>query len=181
MKRWHRVALAVAAVLVIVPVVLAVFFYASMSGGWDDAFRRKKDASHRDVREARKRAEPVVAEQARELRLEPEPYREHCAEGQHNWKIDNDFDVSCELLATAAMQVPDRLEPRMHALHDQLTAAGWRPGAGGGIPNTLMQYRDSPRGLPSVTYERDADSRLVIEWPSSTDVELTLRYRFYEG
>lgn len=167
MRRRHKVLWSVLALVLVMPVVAVLFLYASVSGGWDDAFRPKKTAASGEVRDARKDAGPVLAREADDLGLTIGQPDERCLEGQHNWKIDDEYDVSCELVATAPV---DR--DGLDAFGAQLAAAGWRPESGLGLDRTRAE-----RG--TAYYERGDDLRLTVEWYSGAG-EATLRYRFYE-
>ncbi len=170
MRRRGKVAIGVLVVVLGVPLVALLFLYASLSGGWDDAFRPKKSASSKEVREAREKAEPVLAAEAKTLGVSLGEVTEHCAEGQHNWKIDDDYDISCEVSATTPLSNDPTA---LRALHQRLVAAGWRVQHGLDVPRAL---ETNARGA---YYERGSDLRLSLDW--GTSEELTLAYRYYEA
>jgi hypothetical protein len=176
-----------------VPMFMLAALYASVSGGWDDAFRPKKTESSREVRAARERALPRVDEYTNGL---PggfgEPVSE-CDQGQHNWKIDDDYDVSCVLRTTAVVTGREReLAADVRELHETLTRLGWRPRFGDGL------LEGSARRVPALgtrEYLRDGVV-LKIAWgdaarpPRSAPdtriedgdyaTELTVRLPYYE-
>ncbi len=53
-----------------------------------------------------------------------------CSEGQHNWKINNDYDLECStnvrLILGSAHPSESALRAQLLALHDQLVAHGWQ-------------------------------------------------------
>lgn len=53
-----------------------------------------------------------------------------CREGQHNWKINSSYDLQCDTTVTVILgsTYPSEtaLRTQLLALHDQLTAHGWR-------------------------------------------------------
>ncbi len=53
-----------------------------------------------------------------------------CREGQHNWKINNDYDLQCDtntsLVLGSTHSSEAALRTQLLALHDQLTAHGWQ-------------------------------------------------------
>ena len=170
MARRRRIVLWVVAAVLAVPVVLAAMLYASLSGGWDDAFRPKKTESSRDVRAAREKAEPKLRERTAGLPGTFGPSANECDEGQHNWKVDDDYDVACELLTTSVSREPvAAFRERTRALHETLTRAGWRPTGSFGLPEVMRTYERAEvraRGVGSLStaeYERD-DALLTVSW-----------------
>jgi len=53
-----------------------------------------------------------------------------CREGQHNWKINNDYDLQCDtnvsLILGSASPPETALRTQLLAFHDQLVAHGWQ-------------------------------------------------------
>jgi hypothetical protein len=70
-----------------------------------------------------------------------------CQEGQHNWKIDDDFDLACSQARREVVTVPDQgsFRPAMVRLDEALRAQGWRP-AFQPIPEVLSGYWDPLAG-----------------------------------
>ncbi len=70
-----------------------------------------------------------------------------CQEGQHNWKINDDFDLACSQSRREVVTVPDRVSFRadMVRLDAALRAQGWRP-AFQPIPDVLTGYWDPLAG-----------------------------------
>jgi len=72
-----------------------------------------------------------------------------CQEGQHNWKIDDDFDLACSQSRREVVSVPDRTSFRadMLQLDQALRANGWHP-AFQPVPDVLTGYWDTLAGEP---------------------------------
>ena len=53
-----------------------------------------------------------------------------CSEGQHNWKINNDYDLECttnvRLILGSTHPSETALRTQLLAFHDQLAAGGWQ-------------------------------------------------------
>lgn len=93
-----------------------------------------------------------------------------CLEGQHNWKIDDPFDLRCTVTSGTLLAVPDdeAFVRDMAAVDHAVQAAGWQPSSQT-LPNQLGSYADGfgerdepgrnettvpygPQHLPSVSY-----------------------------
>ncbi len=81
-----------------------------------------------------------------------------CHEGQHNWKINDDFDLACSQARREVVTVPTRASFRadMVRLDKVLRAQGWRPSFQP-IPDVLTGYWDPLADKP---------------WPGGSDGEL---------
>lgn len=177
MRKRGKVALGVLGGVLAVVLVLLALLYASVSGGWDDAFRPKKTASSDDVRDARKGADGTLAREVAALRLPSGEPRESCQRGQHNWKIDDDYDVSCQLRLKAEQATGTRREQTawLRALHDRLIDKGWKvETAGNRLDESVAE------GGTTGYYSRGPEWSLFLKW-SSAAVHVELAYRFYEG
>lgn len=182
MSRRRKIAVGVAAAFVGVALFLAAAMYASISGGWDDAFRPKKSETDSDVREARAKAEPEQVQRTEQLMAsvraalgpalrnadEGEP-RSECHEGQHNWKIDDEYDVRCEYVTKVAVRLRAGGASRRVALHQRLVRDGWSVEGGSGIREDTGFAMYAAPGY-----------RLQIQAAAGT-LELTLRHPYFEG
>jgi hypothetical protein len=118
-----------------------------------------------------------------------------CQEGQHNWKIDDDFDLVCSQSRREVVTVPDRTSFRadMVDLDEALRAQGWRPSFQP-IPDVLTGYWDTLAGeqwangtdgdvysmadMPAAGYTKQVEGRprtLAVSWVEhdSPGTELT--------
>jgi hypothetical protein len=107
-----------------------------------------------------------------------------CQEGQHNWKINDDFDLACSQSRREVVTVPDTVSFRadMVRLDEALRAQGWRP-AFQPIPDVLTGYWDPLAGeagmggtpdhvysmadLPSAGYTKQVEGgsrTLAVSW-----------------
>jgi hypothetical protein len=70
-----------------------------------------------------------------------------CQVGQHNWKINDDFDLACSQSRREVVAAPDQASFRadMMDLDEALRAQGWRP-AFQPIPDVLTGYWDKLAG-----------------------------------
>jgi hypothetical protein len=176
-RRWVRVLLWTTGAVAAVVLALFLWFAAMLSGGWDDLLS-PGGPSESDV-------EVVAAgEQAlEELAREPLPVpgvsavaaQQECQVGEHNWKIDDDFDLSCVATRTtlSSGQVPAFREQAL-ALHERLAADGWTI-EHADIPSVLREYWDvrsssggayAPGDLPPAGYVR-GELRLEVRWLSA--------------
>jgi hypothetical protein len=202
---WHTLLL-----LAVAPVVLFALWIGlvivSLSGGFDDLFAgdpprqggpevvaaRNEAARELAADSARLTAAVVVpalgAAAAPVGRGEVTP---SCQEGQHNWKIDDDFDLACDLDRVEVVAVAQRgaFHADMVALDAALRADGWtsdlfgmhrvlvdywdpygtttppQPGARPSMPNYPAGY--TMDDLPSARYTKTADGQtrtLVVGW-----------------
>jgi hypothetical protein len=103
-----------------------------------------------------------------------------CHEGQHNWKIDDPYDLQCHQMHVAVVPGGDVAGFRATALslHAQLVADGWEPGDGYGassVEDVLVEYWDlrvlegraSPAALPGGSYSRDG-RELTVDWVAAS-------------
>lgn len=180
MSRRAKIAGGVLGGIALAVVVFFVVMYASVSGGWDDAFRPKKSASDEDVREAREKAEPAHAQRVEALTAairaefgksfrsaEADRARSECQEGQHNWKIDDEYDVRCELVTEIALHVRAGNESPRNVLHRSLSRERWTT-TGLGIREKGFAFYEAP------------GYRLQVQSADGT-FELTLRHLYFEG
>jgi hypothetical protein len=117
-----------------------LWFVAMMSGGFDDLFDwHHPTRSSPEVVRARDAAVPRIAQSAdavagqlaRASGLQISTVTgtaEWCDEGQHNFKIDNDYDLLCTAATAVLLTGPsDRARTQVDALLTALAAAGYRP------------------------------------------------------
>jgi len=181
-SRRGKIVLGVLAAVACVALFVVAALYASLSGGWDDAFRPKKSETDSDVREAREKAEPEQVQRTEQLMAsvraalgtalqsadEGEP-RSECEEGQHNWKIDDEYDLRCEHVTKVAVRIRSGGASRRAALHQRLVRDGWSVDGGSGIQDaTGFAMYEAP------------GYQLQIQAASRT-LELTLRHPYFEG
>ena len=119
----------------------------------------------------------------------------HCAVGQHNWKIDDPYDLSCTELSAAVVVGDEALfRHQVLALHQRLVAAGWSPPdgqAGADRSSLAARVRDSwdvrgsfgregygPADLPSAEYARNGQA-LRVEW-MGPEGDSALAFRWFE-
>lgn len=90
-----------------------------------------------------------------------------CDVGQHNWKIDDDYDLRCGLQSVGVVAVPSTATFRgdMVALDEALRAAGWSPSFQP-IPDVLTGYWDTMGGEPRYSESGDG-SYGVADLPSA--------------
>lgn len=188
--RWLRiVVLGLVAGLVAVGLMIG-WVAVELSGGFDDVFSGPPpQPDDPEVVEAREEAAEVLTADARRLSAEvvvpalgeaealsrsgSEP---ECQVGQHNWKIDDDFDLACDLVRVEVVATPkvSRFSTDMLALDAVLRDDGWAPERSWGIRRVLADYGDllgGPRygldDLPEARYEKQADGRrrvLEVGW-----------------
>lgn len=142
---WAKVLLGVAAVVVLVPLALAAWFFWSFSGGWD-GIRPQPEPDDRQVVRARERApQPLDRRTAATLAdvggAEIARARtDECRQGQNNWKIHDGYKLRCELTDVVVLTAPAaRVREAAARLDARLRAAGYQPmydGAGLAEPNS---------------------------------------------
>lgn len=183
---WGRVLLGVIGLLVLLAVGAVVWFVAMLSGGVDDLFSgpgpAEDDARVVAARDASEPALDAALEEVRALAGTGAPAatrsRWSCAVGQHNWKIDDPYDLSCrrEDAVVVAGGPTATFRADMLALHDALVAAGWES-TWSPLTDVVEEYWDGPdpgstaddggptypQGLPAASYTR-AGVTVEIEW-----------------
>ncbi|MFP5218439.1 MAG: hypothetical protein ACLGIG_01700 [Actinomycetes bacterium] len=192
-RRWLRILLLALLTTGVVVAAGLLWLAAVLSGGIDDllSFSRPSVDDARVV-EARERTRAGLDEERAALVddvVEPVLGTSavvatgaggHCEVGQHNWKVDDPFDLSCEELSAAVVVGDERaFREQVLAVHDRLAAAGWRPSyehAGTDQSTLAARLRDywddreslgrevyAPADLPSAEYVRNGQ-RLQVEW-----------------
>ncbi len=161
--RWWKLVLVVLGVPLAVLMAFVGWVYVSFSGGLDDVL----DLDHPqegdpEVVAAQARAlddVPVVSDEVRRTMTDALESAEssavggtpfpQCEVGQHNFKIDDDFDLSCTLADVGVVAAPT--VPETVATHRRVEGAlrrqGWRP--------------VGPRDVPSYDAARFAPQRYV--------------------
>lgn len=139
-SRGMKVFLVVVVVAVAAVAAVVLWFVAVMSGGFDNLldWHHPTRSSHEVVR-ARNEAVPRVDRAANDLadRLSQaaglevsgvDGVGEWCEEGQHNFKIDNDYDLLCTATHAVLLTGPaDRARTQAEALVAALAADGYGP------------------------------------------------------
>lgn len=140
--RWWPLVLTLVLAPFVALAVWAALVVVAFSGGVDELFRgdppREDDP---EVVAARQQASVDLAADtdavadgtalpalpAGAARLGGGEVHPECWEGQHNWKIDDDYDLICHLERIEVFTVPQRdgFRADMVALDDELRAAGW--------------------------------------------------------
>ncbi len=189
LPRWALVLLGVLGAVVLLLVAFVVWFVAMLSGGLDDLFGGSGPSpDDPQVVEARDEAEASAEAALSEVRATvggPELLAlagtERCDEGQHNWKIDDPYDLSCSLRIVNIVTGGelDGFREDMTALDAALVADGWEPGWST-MDEVLTGYWDRreealdnnpgwtyPARMPSTTYARD-DLTLSVSWVEPT-------------
>lgn len=200
-RRALRVgAIGLAVVALILGLMLATLA-VQLSGGWDDVLDLSQpmpeDAEVLAAREATAErvvqdlqgiaaevAVPVLAagRVAREAGGPADPVADEpdgCVVGQHNWKVDDAFDLLCDEAASTVLAAQDAAVPdQLLALDAALQAQGWEPygvgladvaatAAGGGPAGTSLTATED---LPSAEYWGADRERL---WITFRPVETT--------
>ena len=135
MPRWLRWGWGAAGIIGAIVLAFMLWIAAAMSGGLDDLLDMSSPAPEDgDVRRARERAIASAAAEVRAVEahlvaagagaIVGRGAGEECHVGQHNWKIDDSYDLRCtarEVLACTAGD-PQSLRTVLHGL---LVANGW--------------------------------------------------------
>ena len=169
-RRWVRVLLWTAGTVTALLAALFLWFAAMLSGGFDDLLSPGGPAeTDREVVEAGAQALDELAGVALPVTAAATADEQECEVGQHNWKVDDDFDLSCVATRTAFAPVPAAaFREQAVALHARLVQDGWT-GQYGDIPSVLDEYLDplaSPGDLPPASYVRGA-LQLEVRWLSA--------------
>jgi hypothetical protein len=97
-----------------------------------------------------------------------------CHVGQHNWKIDDDFDLACGLQRIEVVSAPRRASfaTDMEALDSALRAEGWVPSPVREMDDVVLDWdrHGAPSALPGTGYTRtvQGESRsLELRWAAS--------------
>lgn len=92
-----------------------------------------------------------------------------CSVGQHNWKIDDDFDLACDLYRVEVVAAPRRetFTADMQALDEALRAEGWTPSPVGTMAEELQDFEGDVAALSGTSYTRTAagsERTLGVRW-----------------
>lgn len=142
------------------------------SGGLDDLLDvRQPSPDDRRVVEARERSEQRLAEELEAITgTAPSAADSECVEGQHNWKIDDPYDLLCTQSTGGTLRLGARGhedEAALLRLHDRLVADGWQySGHEAGQEDRSSLARMVPEygasSFPAASYRRDG-VELVVE------------------
>lgn len=205
-RRLIRLAVALVALVIVLGVGTVIVLVVTLSGGLDDVWPRSRPTERSpQVVQARTAAEPAVAAELtalvdgpvrsalgpslRPTSTGPPATTDECERGQHNWKIDDPYDLRCTMRATVMVVAGNvGFREQMLRLHDALVAAGWRQTPeDSGIPEAVTDYWDAFAGpfpnsptmddvysqadLPSRRYLRvdDATTQLEVDWTDRSD------------
>lgn len=116
--------------------------------------------------------------------------RSPCTVGRHNWKADDPYDLSCDLVRLEIVASPSVATFRedMAALDAALHAGGWTPAGPFGMTRVLTDYWDDRASfsssygvdnLPAATYSRGSwpDRRtLGVRWASLDSDSYAISY-----
>jgi hypothetical protein len=140
LPRWAKWLAGIGGVVVLVLGVLALWFAAAMSGGFDNLLdlrhpgpddRPVVRAGEAALVEARELAAELAQAGARAADTGPvlgTTGATECDRGQHNWKIDDDYDLRCSARGLSALQLElDQLAADVAAIEVALSADGWAP------------------------------------------------------
>lgn len=179
---WAKVVLGVVATLVVLVVGAVVWFLAMLNGGLDDLLDlggpSPDDKRVVDAREAHAEVlAAVLGEVVADRDVVATTQDDGCREGQHNWKIDDPYDLSCSQRTVALVQggAVDGFRADMEALDAALVADGWEADWSS-MDEVLTGYWDRredvldhnsgwdyPARMPSAGYVRDGVS-LSVSW-----------------
>lgn len=165
-RRWLRVLLWALALTATLVTAAFVWLAAMLAGGLDDLLSPEGPTQDDAVVvQSGERAQRALA--AEPLPVAPAvavAEQRRCEEGQHNWKIDTDYDLSCVAFRTTVS--PGGGLPAFRtealALHQRLVAEGWT-GQDLDLPLVVTAYWDrratfragySPADLPTAGYVR---------------------------
>lgn len=182
--RWWQALLVVGAVMVLLFGAWVALAVVNVSGGLDDFLAgdppRKGDP---EVVALRQRASEDLAAHSAQLvtttitpalgaaaapvgRGEVAP---PCEAGQHNWKVDHDFDLACELRWVEVVAVEDQATffADMAALDSALRGDGWSSDAYG-MDGVLTDYRNLARkdSTTSPDAQTDPDNISMEDLPA---------------
>ncbi|MGN6578355.1 MAG: hypothetical protein ACTHKG_21980 [Nocardioides sp.] len=196
--KWWKVLLLAAAGLLALFLMLVGLAFASLVGAFDSLGGDPPREGDPEVVAARQESATALQQQAALLTqsavlpglppgsalLAQGEVVPPCQEGQHNWKINDDFDLVCSQSRREVVTVPDQVSFRadMVRLDESLRAQGWRP-AFQPIPDVLTGYWDELAGrsgmggtpdhvytmadLPPAGYTRSVQGRprtLTVSW-----------------
>lgn len=207
MPRAAKIVLALVGVVALGIIGFGAFVWITLSGGVDDALPRRRP-TERSAEVVRARAEAAQSTKAAVAAIVDGPVREalgaalrqpptlgppvtkdECTEGQHNFQVDDTYDLRCAMQATAiAVATRDGFRDQMLRLHERLGAAGWHATPPeDGIPEAVLEYWDENNGpfpgspsqddmytpvdLPMEQYRRTDDGtvRLQVQWTDRSD------------
>lgn len=182
--RWARVTLAVLGVVLVVAGAAAAWFVSMLVGLVEDVAASDRvqpdDArvvAAQEVAERDLSAELAGLTLGRSDEVLARTSVSDCKEGQHNWKVDEDYDLYCGQGSAVLLRgEPERFRDEAIALHERLLAQGWTPTPSHldgetelrGIPAAVAVRWDGKVGATPATvsgagYARGG-TRLVVGW-----------------
>lgn len=171
-RRTKKILIGTAVVLVLAVGAPLAWVAISFSGGVDEIFRRSIDPRGDRVQTARRAAQAQVLEgtdrllMTADLRLQAGRRRtlDACERGEHNFKIDDDFDLSCAMASRTSVVVPfDERDSARGRLEAAARTAGWTS-AGRGFQGVQRFER-------AAAARRGGTARLEIAFPPNDGSE----------
>lgn len=161
-----------------------VWFLAALSGGIDDLLDvdhpREGDpevvaaeqAAYPDLTARSDEVVTLLEEAASVREVGGGQVRRPCVVGQHNVKIDDDYDLACSLAGVHVLVDPGGPAPAetVRTIDEALTAAGWRRVSPLDLEPVLAQRTAGWYQLPPLRYQREGSWELLLEHPSGSSV-----------
>jgi len=90
-----------------------------------------------------------------------------CDVGQHNWKVDDDYDLACDLQRIEVVAAPRRetFTADMRALDVALRAEGWMPSPGRDVEDVVLDWNRRvapPAGVPGASPSPSAGPAVTV-------------------
>lgn len=128
LRPWVRLVLWTVGLVATLLAASVLYLFASLSGGLDDLLDLSTpQAGDREVVQAQERTLEGLRDDVSALPVVPAATAtgEQCQVGQHDWKIDDDFDLACTALrGVAAEGSTQAFRTETLALHEQLVRDG---------------------------------------------------------
>ena len=187
MPTWLRWILGISGGLIVLGVLFTILLVASLSGGFDNLLdiRRPSADDDRVVRAGEEATDELsgIAQRLVPTVVGPDAAPRgtstghECDEGQHNWKIDDDYDLRCTARHISAFTVLEgSLSAQVDAMHRALTQDGWsQPGLTAPPRLNVASLGTGSRQVAS--YERGEDRVVLVVVPRTGFEEYELRFR----
>lgn len=173
MKSLWRVVGTVLGAVTLGLVLLVVWLVAVFSGGIDDLLDfdtprpgdpdvvAAEEAAYDEVSTQTDRVSVVLAAPLGLDAVGRGQLRRPCEVGQHNFKIDDDYDLSCSLTGVRVLSGPatPATKKTVRSLDLALTESGWRRSSPADLESHLAQTTGVWVDVPTMRYHRSVDGR----------------------
>src|SRR6266542_5365527 len=175
-KKWKIAVIALAAAVILVPVIGFCLFMVSLSGGLQGILLNAKSAPDPQSSSlVAKRATATSAINDAFIELDKitgltsyaTSTHDSCYKGQNNWKVKDGYAYRCTYRATNFYGFNGDFRQRMIDFEQQITASGWKPeDEDSPLRQIMTDYYDEYYGKPQQVHGEAGEAYLVSNLPT---------------